>query len=50
MKRIVIATLCLSAGTAPTVEITVISGGRVEPSLQAFIQLIRRDPGQCRIS
>ncbi len=45
MTRIIIAALCLMAGTASAAEITVISGGAVEPGLEAFAQLVRRDLG-----
>lgn len=45
MTRIVIAALCLMAGTASAAEVTVISGGAVEPGLEAFAQLVRRDLG-----
>ena len=45
MKHIVIAALCLMAGTASAAEIKVISGGAVEPGLEAFAQLVRRDLG-----
>ena len=45
MKRIIIAALFLLAGTASAAEITVISGGAVEPGLEAFAQLVRRDLG-----
>ncbi|MBI5594082.1 MAG: substrate-binding domain-containing protein [Deltaproteobacteria bacterium] len=43
MKRIIIAAFFLLAGTASAAEITVISGGAVEPGLEAFAQLVRRD-------
>ena len=36
MTRIVIAALCLMAGTASAAEVTVISGGAVEPGLEAM--------------
>jgi molybdate transport system substrate-binding protein len=42
---IIIATFCLLAGTASAAEIRVISGGAVEPGLEAFAQLVRRDLG-----
>ncbi len=45
MTRIIIAALCLMAGTASAAEITVISGGAVEPGLEAFAQLVKRDFG-----
>jgi len=45
MKHIVIAALCIMAGTASAAEIRVISGGAVEPGLEAFAQLVRRDLG-----
>lgn len=43
MKRILIAAFFLLAGAASAAEITVISGGAVEPGLEAFAQLVRRD-------
>jgi molybdate transport system substrate-binding protein len=46
MKQIIIAALCIVAGTASAGEITVISGGAVEPGLEAFARLIRRDLGR----
>lgn len=45
MKRFIIATFFLLACTASAAEITVISGGAVEPGLEAFAQLVRRDLG-----
>ncbi len=45
MKYIVIAAFCIMAGTASAAEIKVISGGAVEPGLEAFAQLVRRDLG-----
>jgi molybdate transport system substrate-binding protein len=45
MKKIIIAALCLLAGTVSAAEIKVISGGAVEPGLEAFAQLVRRDLG-----
>lgn len=45
MKRIIVAAFFLLAGAASAAEITVISGGAVEPGLEAFAQLVRRDPG-----
>jgi molybdate transport system substrate-binding protein len=45
MKQFVIAALCLMAGTASAAEITVISGGAVEPGLEAFARLVRREMG-----
>jgi molybdate transport system substrate-binding protein len=45
MKRIIIAAFCLLAGAASAAEIKVISGGAVEPGLEAFAQLVRRDLG-----
>ncbi|MFH0998140.1 MAG: substrate-binding domain-containing protein [Pseudomonadota bacterium] len=45
MKRIIIAAFCLLAATASAAEISVISGGAVEPGLEAFAQLVRRDLG-----
>ena len=45
MKGIIIAAICLAAGAASAAEIRVISGGAVEPGLEAFAQLVRRDLG-----
>lgn len=45
MKGIIIAAFCLLAVTASAAEIRVISGGAVEPGLEAFAQLVRRDLG-----
>jgi molybdate transport system substrate-binding protein len=45
MKNIIIATFCLFAATASAAEVKVISGGAVEPGLEAFAQLVRRDLG-----
>ena len=47
MKNIIIAAFCLAAGaaSASAAEIKVISGGAVEPGLEAFAQLVRRDLG-----
>ncbi len=45
MKRFIIAALFLLAGTASAAEIRVISGGAVEPGLEAFARLVRRDLG-----
>lgn len=45
MKRIIIAAVFLLASTASAAEIRVISGGAVEPGLEAFAQLVRRDLG-----
>jgi molybdate transport system substrate-binding protein len=45
MKGIIIAAFCLVAGAASAAEIKVISGGAVEPGLEAFAQLVRRDLG-----
>ncbi|HEX7475941.1 MAG TPA: substrate-binding domain-containing protein [Dehalococcoidales bacterium] len=45
MKSIIIAAFCLLATTASAAEIKVISGGAVEPGLEAFAQLVRRDLG-----
>lgn len=45
MKHIVIALFCLAAGTASAAEITVISGGAVEPGLEAFSRLVKRETG-----
>src|SRR5512133_123503 len=45
MKGIIIAAICLAAGVASAAEIRMISGGAVEPGLEAFAQLVRRDLG-----
>ena len=45
MKGIIIAAICLVAGAASAAEIRVISGGAVEPGLEAFARLVRRDLG-----
>ena len=45
MKGIIIAAICLAAGAASAAEIRVISGGAVEPGLEAFARLVRRDLG-----
>ena len=45
MKQFIITALCIIAGTASAAEINVISGGAVEPGLEAFAQLVRRDLG-----
>jgi molybdate transport system substrate-binding protein len=45
MKSVIIAVFCLLAATAPAAEIRVISGGAVEPGLEAFANLVRRDLG-----
>jgi molybdate transport system substrate-binding protein len=45
MKQILIAAICLVAGTASAAEVTVISGGAVEPGLEAFARLVRSDLG-----
>ena len=45
MKGIIIAAICLAAGAASAAEVRVISGGAVEPGLEAFAQLVRRDLG-----
>jgi len=45
MKSIIIAAFCMLAGAASAAEIKVISGGAVEPGLEAFAQLVRRDLG-----
>ena len=42
---IIIAALCLATGAASAAEIRVISGGAVEPGLEAFARLVRRDLG-----
>jgi molybdate transport system substrate-binding protein len=45
MKSIIIVAFCMLAGAASAAEIKVISGGAVEPGLEAFAQLVRRDLG-----
>jgi molybdate transport system substrate-binding protein len=45
MKGIIIAVFCMLAGAASAAEVRVISGGAVEPGLEAFAQLVRRDLG-----
>jgi molybdate transport system substrate-binding protein len=45
MKSIIIAAFCLAAGVASAAEIRVISGGAVEPGLEAFARLVRRELG-----
>ncbi|MHB8909024.1 MAG: molybdate ABC transporter substrate-binding protein [Syntrophales bacterium] len=45
MKGIIIASICLVAGAASAAEVRVISGGAVEPGLEAFARLVRRDLG-----
>ena len=45
MKQIIIAALCLMAGAASAAEIRVISGGAVEPGLEAFSRLVRAEMG-----
>lgn len=45
MKGIIIAAICLVAGASSAAEIRVISGGAVEPGLEAFARLVRRELG-----
>ncbi|MHB8769554.1 MAG: molybdate ABC transporter substrate-binding protein [Syntrophales bacterium] len=45
MKAIVVVALCVMAGTASAAEIKVISGGAVEPGLEAFARLVRNELG-----
>lgn len=45
MKSIIIAAFCMLAGTASAAEIRVISGGAVEPGLEAFTRLVLCDLG-----
>ena len=45
MKSMIIAVFCLLAVAASAAEIRVISGGAVEPGLEAFAGLVRRDMG-----
>jgi molybdate transport system substrate-binding protein len=45
MKSILITTFCLMASVASAAEIKVLSGGAVEPGLEAFAQQVRRETG-----
>jgi molybdate transport system substrate-binding protein len=45
MKSIVVAVFCLAAGVASAAEIKVLSGGAVEPGLEAFKHQVRREMG-----
>jgi molybdate transport system substrate-binding protein len=45
MKGILIAAFCLAATTVSAAEIRVLSGGAVEPGLEAFAQQVRREMG-----
>jgi molybdate transport system substrate-binding protein len=45
MKSILVAVCCLAAGIASAAEITVLSGGAVEPGLEAFAHLVKREMG-----
>lgn len=45
MKGILIAAFCLAATTASATEIRVLSGGAVEPGLEAFARQVRREVG-----
>ena len=45
MKGILIAVFCLAAGVASAAEIKVLSGGAVEPGLEAFAKQVRRELG-----
>ncbi|MBA4423948.1 MAG: hypothetical protein C0390_12775 [Syntrophus sp. (in: bacteria)] len=45
MKGILIAFFCLAATTVSAAEIKVLSGGAVEPGLEAFAQQVRREIG-----
>jgi molybdate transport system substrate-binding protein len=46
MKGILVAVFCLAAGIASAAEIKVLSGGAVEPGLEAFAHQVRRESGQ----
>ncbi len=45
MKGILIAVFCLVASTVSAAEIRVLSGGAVEPGLEAFAQQVKRELG-----
>ena len=45
MKSILVAVFCLAAGIASAAEIKVLSGGAVEPGLEAFAHQVRREMG-----
>lgn len=45
MKSIVVAVFCLAAGIASAAEIKVLSGGAVEPGLEAFAHRVARELG-----
>jgi molybdate transport system substrate-binding protein len=45
MKSILVAIFCLVAGVASAAEIKVLSGGAVEPGLEAFAHLVKREMG-----
>ncbi|MBM4315093.1 MAG: ABC transporter substrate-binding protein [Deltaproteobacteria bacterium] len=45
MKGILVAVVCLAAGIASAAEIKVLSGGAIEPGLEAFAQQVRREMG-----
>lgn len=45
MKSILVAVFCLAAGLASAAEIKVLSGGAVEPGLEAFAHQVRREMG-----
>ena len=45
MKGILVAVFCLAAGIASAAEIKVLSGGAVEPGLEAFAHQVRREMG-----
>lgn len=45
MKGILVAFFCLAAGVASAAEIKVLSGGAVEPGLEAFAHQLKRDTG-----
>ena len=45
MKSIVVAVFCLAAGIASAAEIKVLSGGAVEPGLEAFAHQVKHELG-----
>ena len=45
MKSILVAVFCLAAGIVSAAEIKVLSGGAVEPGLEAFAHLVKREIG-----
>jgi molybdate transport system substrate-binding protein len=45
MKSILVVVFCLAAGVASAAEIKVLSGGAVEPGLEAFAHQVKREMG-----